>query len=47
MKYEILNSDGKWETVKKGQPDWREGWLRYELKDGTVGIKRPGTWRPK
>ena len=23
------------------------GWLHYELSDGTIGLKRPGTWRVK
>ena len=23
----------------------KDGWLHYELKDGTNGLARPGTWR--
>lgn len=23
----------------------QRGWLHYELADGTIGLKRPGTWR--
>lgn len=50
MKYQVLESDfhpeGPWTTCTKADPQL-SGWLHYELRDGTNGLKRPGTWRVK
>jgi hypothetical protein len=49
IKYEVIADDGTVEQVKKGEVVTRLGqkFLRYELADGTIGLKRPGTWRKK
>ena len=44
VKYEIKDGN-EWIKCLRAQEDWRKGWLRYELKDGTNGLARPGTWR--
>ena len=34
----------EWERVTDAV-EVRQGFLHYELKDGTIGLARPGTWR--
>ena len=52
-KYQIQESDGSWVDVQRAVTETRwlgeKGglWLRYELRDGTIGLKKPGTWRIK
>jgi hypothetical protein len=46
-----LGIDGKveqirWITCQQAQVE-PSGWLSYTLADGTVGLKRPRTWRVK
>ncbi len=45
-KYEILNKR-TWVTCKKANPTGKNGFLHYELYDGTNGLARSGTWREK
>jgi hypothetical protein len=46
-KYQLKDGDN-WETCKKATTSgMKEGWLHYELEDGTIGLARPGTWREK
>lgn len=42
-KYDVL-SCGKWLRCTKAQ-EQPNGWLHYELADGTIGLQRPGTWK--
>lgn len=42
-KYEVQIA-GVWYRTSKAMV-MANGWLEYELRDGTVGLKRPGTWR--
>lgn len=42
-KYEILAA-GKWIACVKATEE-ANGWLHYQLSDGTNGLKRPTTWR--
>lgn len=44
-KYEV-EYFGHWYTCKVATVQ-ESGWLHYELYDGTIGLKRPGTWRVK
>lgn len=46
LKYEIADSEHGFVACVKAEPT-SNGWLHYELADGTVGLKRPGTWRVK
>lgn len=50
IKYEILDSDyhqeGQYIPCSKAEVT-SNGWLHYELSDGTIGLKRPNTWRVK
>lgn len=46
LKYEIADSEHGFVTCVKAEPT-SNGWLHYELADGTIGLKRPGTWRVK
>lgn len=51
-KYEILIGGQHWLTCKSAEEikhpqSGTNGWLHYELADGTIGLKRPGTWRKK
>lgn len=41
--YEIIFGDGHWVKVR-GLVN-PKGWLEYKMRDGTQGIKRPGTFR--
>lgn len=43
IKYEVEIA-GMWYKCTKAV-ETGEGWLHYELSDGTNGLKRPGTWR--
>jgi hypothetical protein len=43
-KFEIADRKGNWERVKKGAVT-KKGWLHYEHKDGTIGLKAPKQWR--
>lgn len=51
-KYQIKSGE-KWITCSKAAvcsahtDDPADDWLDYELRDGTRGLKRPGTWRIK
>ena len=49
MKTEIrrqVKCCGEWITCKVSKTSGlEEGWLHYELRDGTNGLARPGTWR--
>jgi hypothetical protein len=46
LRYEILNSDGSYTRCTKAEPT-SNGWLHYELADGTIGLKKPNTWRTR
>lgn len=36
----------QWILAKKAA-HMKRGWLHYELRDGTIGLAKPGTWRVK
>lgn len=43
--YQVQDGDAaSFLNCKKAEPQGN-GWLHYELADGTIGLKRPGTWR--
>lgn len=50
IKYEIEVA-GEWYRCKKAAEQFNprsgesNGWLHYELSDGTNGLARPGKWR--
>ena len=49
IKYEIrvgAKPEIRWIPVKAAD-EQDTGWLHYELRDGTNGLARPGTWRVK
>ena len=35
-----------WIIARKAK-ELPSGWLHYELKDGTIGLMRPGKWKYK
>jgi hypothetical protein len=41
--YEVKDGDA-WIRVSDAK-EVKQGFLHYELKDGTNGLARPGTWR--
>ena len=45
-KYEIFTRHSGW-IMTKVASEQKNGWLHYELRDGTNGLARPGTWRTK
>lgn len=46
--YQIADGEarGGWRTCLRAAPV-KNGWLHYELRDGTNGLARPGKWRIK
>jgi hypothetical protein len=43
QQYEVANGlDWLLCKIAEEQPS---GWLHYELRDGTIGLARPGRWR--
>lgn len=44
-KYEV-KCGGEWVTAERAK-EVRQGFLHYELKDGTNGLAQPGSWRVK
>lgn len=45
FRYEI-EIGGEWFVCQKAV-ETGKGWLHYQMRDGTNGMKRPGTWRVK
>jgi hypothetical protein len=39
----VLNDGTK---IKRAE-EQGNGWLHYELRDGTIGLARPGTWKER
>ena len=44
-RYEVKSGD-QWVACKKAATV-KNGWLHYELRDGTNGLARPERWRVK
>lgn len=42
--YEVGSDKSGWDRVTNAI-EVRQGFLHYEMKDGTNGLARPGTWR--
>jgi hypothetical protein len=44
--YQIRVNEDQWQNVLKGVVQ-ANGWLHYELRDGTVGLASPKNWRSR
>lgn len=43
VRYEVKSGE-RWIRCKRASPQ-KANWLHFELRDGTVGLARPGNWR--